>query len=154
MIILDTNVVSETTRLKPDPVARAWLNAQVAESLYLTSITVAELGFGVAALPAGKRRDRLQDAVDGLMPLFAGRVLGFDAKAAIHFARLAAMARKKGRALPLADGYIAAIASANGFSVATRDTSPFEAVGLNVINPWGDQQNLGLGRPSQDYTLS
>lgn len=136
MIVLDTNVVSEAMRLQPDATVRAWLNAQAAETLYLSSVTLAELLFGIRALPAGRRRKLLDRALDDLLALFAGRVLPFDIDAARHYAELAVTARNAGRGFPTPDGYIAAIAAARGFVVATRDTSPFEAAGVAVINPW------------------
>jgi predicted nucleic acid-binding protein len=137
MIILDTNVVSETMKPLPDVVVLAWLNAQVAETLYLTSVTLAELYLGVAALPSGKRKERLAAVVEGQADLYAGRILSFDAHAAQHYAQLAMTARRRGRGFPTPDGYIAAMAAAHGFALATRDTAPFEAAGLKVINPWG-----------------
>ena len=137
MILLDTNVVSEARKPEPHPAVRAWLNDQFAESLYLSSVSLAELLFGIGVLPAGKRRDMLSKALDGLMGLFRDRVLPFDAEAARRYAALALAAKTKGRGLPLADGYIAAIAASRGFIVASRDTSPYEAAGITVINPWG-----------------
>jgi len=136
MIILDTNVVSEAMKPAPDASVRAWLNDQSMDTLYLCSVTMAELLFGIAALPKGKRQKLLLQAFDGLAELFKPRVLSFDFEAARHYAQLAAKARSKGRGLAMADGYIAAIAAAHGFMVATRDTAPFEAVGVSVINPW------------------
>ena len=88
MIILDTNVVSEAMKPEPNPVVRAWLNDQAAETLYLSSVTLAELLFGIAALPSGKRKDMLAP-LDGLMGLFKDRVLSFDVEAARHYADLA-----------------------------------------------------------------
>ena len=136
MIVLDTNVVSEAMKPEPDAVVRAWLNDQAAETLYLSSVTLAELLFGIAALPDGKRKNRLACALDGLMELFEGRVLPFDMDAARHYAELAMTARSGGRGFPTPDGYIAAIVASRGFMVASRDTSPYEAGGLQVINPW------------------
>jgi predicted nucleic acid-binding protein len=137
MIVLDTNVVSEAMKPEPHPSVRAWLNDQAAETLYLSSVTLAELLFGIAALPAGKRKDMLAQTLDdGLMGLFRDRVLPFDIDAARHYAELAVTARTGGRGFPTPDGYIAAIAASRGFIVASRDTAPFEAVGICVINPW------------------
>lgn len=136
MIVLDTNVVSEAMKPEPDATVRAWLNEQAAETLYLSSVTLAELRFGIAVLPTGKRKSALTHSVDGLFGLFEGRVLPFDVNAAQHYADLAATARKSGRGFPTPDGYIAAIAASRGFIVASRDTSPYEAGGLQVINPW------------------
>lgn len=136
MILLDTNVVSEAMKPEPNPAVRAWLNEQAAETLYLSSITLAELLFGIAALPSGKRKNMLTLALDGLMELFKDRVLTFDTSAARHYAELAVTARNTGRGFPTPDGYIAAIAASRGFIVASRDTSPYEAGGLQVINPY------------------
>ena len=136
MIVLDTNVVSEAMKPEPDPAVRAWLNNQAAETLYLSSVTLAEMLFGIAALPAGKRKNMLGRALDGLIKLFEGRVLPFDTDAARHYAKLAVTARGAGRGRSTPDGYTAAIAASRGFLVASRDTSPFKAVGLQVINPW------------------
>ncbi|WP_261539735.1 type II toxin-antitoxin system VapC family toxin [Burkholderia multivorans] len=136
MIVLDTNVVSEAMKPEPDSAVRAWLNEQVAETLYLSSVTLAELLFGIGALPEGRRKNGLGEALNGLLELFGDRVLTFDTEAARHFAELAVKARAAGRGFPTPDGYIAAIAACKGFIVATRDVSPFEAAGLTVINPW------------------
>lgn len=136
MIILDTNVVSEM--MKPDPAraVRAWLNAQDADALHLTTVTCAESWFGIRALPQGKRREQLERAFDDVMVLFEGRVLPFDLEAARCHADLAVKARRSGRGFPTPDGYIAAIAVSRGFSVASRDVAPFEAAGVAVIDPW------------------
>lgn len=136
MIVLDTNVVSEAMKPEPHPAVRAWLNEQAAETLYLSSVTLAELLFGVATVPAGRRRNMLSRALDGLLGLFGERVLPFDAEAARQHAGLAVKARAGGRGFPTPDGYIAAIAASRGFVVASRDTAPFEAAGLRVIDPW------------------
>ena len=136
MILLDTNVVSEAMRPEPNPRVRAWLNAQPAASLHLPSVALAELLFGIAALPEGRRKERLGRALDGLMALFPGRVLAFDAEAARHYAALALTARQAGRGLSIPDGYIAAIAARWGCQVASGDVAPYRAVGLPVIDPW------------------
>lgn len=136
MIVLDTNVVSEAMKPEPHPPVLAWLNEQVSETLYLSSVTLAELLFGIAALPTGKRKDMLTQTLDGLLELFRDRVLPFDTDAARRYAELAVAARAGGRGFPTPDGYIAAIAASRGFIVASRDTAPFEAAGVAVINPW------------------
>jgi len=136
MIILNTNVVSETVKPERNPSVQAWLNAQTPDTLYLTSITVAELLFGLRIMPAGKRKDALAKTLDGLMGLFGGRVLAFDVDAARHHAELTALAKAAGKGFPMPDAYIAAIAFAHGFAVATHDAAPFQAAGLSVINPW------------------
>ena len=137
MILLDTNVVSEPLRAAPDARVIEWIDAQRLETLFLSAITVAELRAGVALLPAGKRRTGLQQNLETrVLPLFAGRVLPFDLSCTQAYAELMAKARASGLAIAGADGYIAAIAAANGLAVATRDIGPFEAAGLAVINPW------------------
>lgn len=136
MIVLDTNVVSEAMKPEPNRAVLAWLNEQVAETLYLSSVTLAELLFGIGALPDGKRKKGLGEALDGLLELFDDRVLSFDVDAARHYAELAVKARGAGKGFPTPDGYIGAIAVSRKFVVATRDTSPFEAAGIAVINPW------------------
>jgi predicted nucleic acid-binding protein len=136
MILLDTNVISEAMKPTPDDTVRSWLDEQAAETLYLSSVTIAELLYGIGALPAGKRKDRLTEALDGVMELFANRILPFDITAARHYADLAVKARTAGKGFPTPDGYIAAIAASRGFTVATRDTSAFDAASVAVINPW------------------
>lgn len=136
MIILDTNVVSEAMKPEPNLSVKAWLNDQAVETLYLSSVTLAELLFGIAALPAGRRKDMLEQALSGLMGLFRDRVLPFDIDAAQHYAELAVTARNGGRGFPTPDGYIAAIAASRKFIVASRDIAPYEAAGVSVINPW------------------
>ena len=136
MILLDTNVISEAMKPAPDEAVRAWLDEQAAETLFLSSVTIAELMFGIGALPEGKRKERLTEAPDGVMELFADRVLPFDVDAARRYADLAVKARTAGKGFPTPDGYIAAIAAAKGFAVATRDTSAFDAAGVEVIDPW------------------
>lgn len=140
MIVLDTNVVSDAMRPEPDATVIAWLNEQAAQTLYLSSVTLAELLFGIRALPAGKRKNMLDRALTELLELFKGRVLPFDTDAARRYADLAVTARNNGRGFPTPDGYIAAVAASRGFIVASRDTSPYEAAGVKVINPWKYQQ--------------
>lgn len=136
MILLDTNVVSEAMKPAPDDAVRAWLDEQAAETLYLSSVTIAELMFGIGALPKGKRKDKLADALDVVMKVFADRILPFDVDAARRYADLAVKARAAGKGFPTPDGYIAAIAVSKGFAVATRDASAFDAAGIEVIDPW------------------
>ena len=136
MIVLDTNVVSEAMKPAPDRAVRDWLDEQAAETLYLTSVTIAELVFAIGALPAGRRKQALATTLDGILGLFDGRILPFDTDAARRYADLAVAARDAGRGFPTPDGYIAAIAVSRGFAVATRDTSAFDAAGVAVIDPW------------------
>jgi predicted nucleic acid-binding protein len=138
MIVLDTNVVSEPLKPVGEPAVLAWLDQQIIETLFLTTISLAELRYGVAALPDGKRKDGLSAALEKrVIALFGPRILVFDMAAADAYAVIRARAKAAGKAVGAADGYIAAIAAAHGFAVATRDASPFEAAGVRVINPWG-----------------
>ncbi len=137
MILLDTNIVSEPLKVAGNANALAWIDEQIIETLYLSTISLAELRFGIAALPAGKRRDTLHFSLEQrVLTLFAGRILPFDDPASQSYATLRSRARAAGLTIAPADGYIAAIAATHGFAVATRDTSPFDAAGLPVINPW------------------
>ncbi|WP_175733426.1 type II toxin-antitoxin system VapC family toxin [Burkholderia ambifaria] len=137
MILVDTNVISEPLRREPSAAVIEWLDAQNVETLFLAAISLAEMRFGVAALPEGKRRDWLHHSIEQrVVPLFRGRILPFDDAASNAYASLRAKARATGNAMASADGFIAATAAANGLIVATRDVAPFEAAGLRVIDPW------------------
>lgn len=137
MILLDTNVVSEPLRRAPEARVIQWIDAQALETLYLSAITVAELRAGVALLPEGKRRAALHENLEKrVLPLFVGRVLPFDLACTNAYAELLDKVRAAGRVVETADACIAAIAIANGFTVATRDTIPFQAAGAAFINPW------------------
>lgn len=138
MIVLDTNVVSEPLKQAPNPAVVDWLNAQAPETLYLTTVNLAELLAGIELLPAGKRKTALKKALDTqILPLFEGRILTFDVKAATTFAQINAKAQAAGSTLGFADGAIAAMALANGFAVATRNVGDFANTGVKIINPWG-----------------
>ena len=139
MIILDTNVVSEPMKPNGEPNVLAWLDNQVADTLFLTSISLAELLAGIEIMPDGKRKSALNADLGGLMSkLFGARILPFDDRAAYEYAPLISNARAAGKTISFPDGQIAAIAKAHGFTVATRDAAPFEAVGVPIINPWKD----------------
>ena len=137
MIILDTNVVSEPMKANGAPSVVKWLDNQAAETLYLTAVNLAELLVGAETMPAGKRREGVGAGLAALISkLFGARILPFDEDAARTYATLVARARAKGVALSVADAQIAAIATVRGFAVATRDTTPFVAVGVPFIDPW------------------
>jgi predicted nucleic acid-binding protein len=137
LILLDKNVISEAMRPRADARLVAWLDAQATETLHLSTITVAELMFGVTALPDRQRKRELGESLERLiLPLFEGRILSFDIAAAQAYAQLRASARARGQAIATADGFIAAIALANNLTVATRDTGPFEAARVPLVNPW------------------
>jgi toxin FitB len=141
VIILDTNVISEPLRGRPSADVVAWLDAQAVETLYLTTISLAEVRYGIACLPKAGRRQKLLDRFEGeFLPVFHGRTLAFDEPATTAYAALRAQARAKGRAIGDFDALIASIASATGFTVATRDTAPFEAAGVAVVNPFAEAE--------------
>lgn len=141
MIVIDTNVISESWRAQPHPAVMAWLDAQAMSSLFLSAITVAELRYGLACMPEGKRRSIFESRLETeVLPAFAGRVLPFDVEISRAYGRCMATARAQGRAISVADGLIAATALAHGFAVATRDRSPFIAAGVVVLDPWQHSQ--------------
>jgi predicted nucleic acid-binding protein len=137
MIILDTNVISELLRPAPEPKVEHWLSAQDGLNVYLTSISEAELRYGLAIMGNGKRRAALVDAVDRILREdLAGRILPFDSDAAQFYATIAASRRAAGRPIAQADCQIASIAHSRGATVATRNTPDFEGCQIDLINPW------------------
>jgi predicted nucleic acid-binding protein len=139
MIVLDTNVLSETLRPRPADSVKRWMAAQTAATLYTTAITQAEILYGVALLPSGRRKTALQEIVTGLFEQdFFGRVLPFDSAAAKSFSEIAAIRRKLGRPISDFDAQIAAIAHSRGAGVATRNINDFSNCGIDVISPWDD----------------
>ena len=137
MILLDTNVVSELMKSVPAPIVLAWIDAKPGAELFVSAITQAEILYGVALLPAGKRRAGLAHAAQlAFETHFFGRVLPFDSPAAEAFAELAADRRQSGRPIAQADAQIAAIARSRGATLATRNVPDFEGCGVDVVNPW------------------
>lgn len=142
MIILDTNVLSELLRPTPAPQVEAWLAAQNGASVYFTAVGEAELRHGVAMLPAGRRRDALSQAIEGMLDEdFRDRILPFDREAARAYAAIAAERRAAGRPISQFDCQIAAIARAQGASVATRNTGDYEGCGVELIDPWTENRD-------------
>ncbi|MGO9057704.1 MAG: type II toxin-antitoxin system VapC family toxin [Candidatus Binataceae bacterium] len=137
MIVLDTNVLSETLRPKPANVVRRWMQAQSSISLFTTTISEAEIFYGVGLMSAGKRRAALQRAVAAIFDEeFADRILPFDSAAARAFAEIATTRRRLGRPMSEFDAQIAAIACSRGAAVATRNVEDFSGCGITVISPW------------------
>lgn len=136
MIILDTDVLSEFLRPVPDAKVRRWLDAQRRTDLWTTAITIAELAAGVAALPKGRRRLLLQDALDLMLEGFEGRVLPFGVGAAIEYGRIVAERARIGRPLSIADAQISAISAVAGATLATRNVRDLEVLGVDLVNPW------------------
>ena len=137
MIVLDTNVISEPVKPLADPAVIGWLDGQPKESLYLCAPVLMEMLLGIALLPGGKRKRSMAAAAEGLLAnYFADRFLAFEREAAVAYASLASHASARGYSISVADCQIASIAAVHGFTVATRDTAPFQAVGVPVIDPW------------------
>lgn len=137
MIILDTCVISEPMKARANPAVTAWLDLQAAETLYLTATNLSELLTGIELLPQGRRKRGMAAELRELLErLFGERFLDFDQEAAVAYAVLVSRAAAKGLTISVADGQIAAIAAVHGFAVATRDTAPFLATGVTVVNPW------------------
>jgi predicted nucleic acid-binding protein len=137
MIVLDTNVISEPLKPRANPAVVRWLDEADPETMYLTATVLSEVLIGIALLPTGKRKRGMESAMQLLQAeLFAGRFLSFDREAAIAFALLGSRAAAKGYSISVGDCQIAAIAATHGFAVATRDTAPFKAAGVPIINPW------------------
>ncbi len=137
MIILDTNVVSETMRPEPAVAVVEFLDGLDADDVYLTALSVAEIRFGLLRLPAGKHRDMLTHAADALIAdEFAGRALPFDVTAAEVYGQLTAQREAGGRPLPVIDAMIASICVVHDATLVTRNTKDFEGLGLPLINPW------------------
>jgi predicted nucleic acid-binding protein len=137
MIVLDTNVISELMRKRPTRRVLTWVDAQSAGDLAITSVTAAELLYGIARLDDGARKRELGDAVRLLVHEdLAGRVLPFDVPAAEHYADLVADRERHGRPITSADGQIAAICRRHDATLATRNTRDFEATGVELLDPW------------------
>jgi predicted nucleic acid-binding protein len=136
MIILDTNVLSEVLNPKPSERVITWLSAQPPGTVCLTTVTQAEMLYGLALLPAGRRRDRLTAAIDQVFLEFEDRILSFDQQAARTFGKLMALRQAAGKPISQFDGMIVAVAHSRSFAVATRNTRDFEGCGVRLINPW------------------
>ena len=137
MFVIDTNVASELMRPEPTAAVAAWFDERDAEDMYLTAVSEAELLYGVAIMPTGKRRNALEAAMIRWLDLgFRGRILPFDSAAARAYAETAAERRHAGRPIGEADSQIAAISRSLGAVLVTRNVRDFERTGLNVIDPW------------------
>jgi predicted nucleic acid-binding protein len=137
VIVLDTNVVSELMRGAPASAVVEWVDGQPATDLYLSAVTVAELLFGIARLPDGRRKSALAEQVEAMIREdFAHRVVAFDETAAAHYADIAARRERAGRPISAADAQIAAICRSHGAVLATRNAADFTGTGVVVIDPW------------------
>jgi len=139
--LLDTNVLSELLRPRPDGAVLAWFAQQPANSLYVSAVTQAEMLLGAQLLPAGKRRTQLERALDAMFTEdFGERVLSFDVAAAAAYAKVVVTRRRVGRPISQFDAQIAAIALSHRASLATRNIADFEDCGLMLSNPWSSAQ--------------
>ena len=138
MIILDTNVLSELLRPRPEPAVIAWLEAEALDDAWICSMTVAEMLFGVLRLPDGRRKQALHEAVMAIFENeFHGRILAFDARCAAHLAIIRLRRTLAGRPVSTEDAIIAATARAHDAIVATRNVKDFTGCGIETVNPWG-----------------
>jgi predicted nucleic acid-binding protein len=135
--LLDTNVVSEWTKPRPDAGVVTWLAAADEDRVFISVVTLAELRHGIELMPAGARRDRLDAWLTEQMPTrFDSRVLSVDAETANAWGRIMARGRAGGRAVGAMDGFIAATAEQHDLTLVTRNVADFDALGIRLVNPW------------------
>lgn len=136
MIIVDTNVTSELMRPSPSAAVAAWVRDRAAAELYTTSITLAEIGYGIERLAEGRRKDSLRAAAEEVFTAFSDQVLAFDAPAAAYYAAVVSQRDRAGAPIDGFDALIASICRANDAALATRNVKDFENTGINLIDPW------------------
>jgi toxin FitB len=136
MIIIDTNVVSELMRPEPDPGVASWVRARDRRELRMTAISLAEVRYGIARLPDGRRKQVLLGAADEIFSAFADQILPVDAAAAEYYAVIASSRERAGKPIPGFDALIAAVCRSQGATLATRNVSDFDGTGIEIINPW------------------
>ncbi len=137
MILLDTNVVSEVMRSAPERRVLEWLNSQESSSLYFSTISMAEIAYGISILPVGRRRAELKERFEQFVGrAFAERVVNFDIGAALIYGEVMGVRKELGRPMSVPDGQIAAIARWKGMALATRNVVDFEECGVELVNPW------------------
>ena len=136
MIVLDTNVVSELMRAEPAPGVASWVRARDRRELRTTAITLAEVRYGIARLPDGRRKQVLVAAAAEIFAAFADQVLPVDGAATEHYAVIASSRERAGNPIAGFDALIAAVCRSNGAALATRNVSDFDGTGIEIINPW------------------
>jgi hypothetical protein len=140
-LLLDTNVVSEATKVRPDPAAVAWLASQRLDECFVSALTLGEIQFGISRLATSARRGELTRWLHAeLIPTFHDRILPFDRDAAIAWGDLAAHAFTQGKTLPIVDSQIAATAKAHGLTLVTRNLRDFSELGIELLNPWARER--------------
>ncbi len=138
MIVLDTNVLSEIMRPEPEPRVFIWLESIPASQTAVTAVTVAEILYGIGRMPQGTRRRALAAAAEAIFDEdFRGRILAFNADAAIEYAALVVERESIGRPISMADAQIAAVCRVYNYALATRNSRDFESTGVKTVNPWG-----------------
>ncbi len=136
MIVVDTNVLSELMRASPDRSVLRWLRRQRGERLATTAVTVAEIRYGIARLPAGRRRDELTETADGVFADFADQILPFDAAAAAEYPIVVTLRERSGTPIDGFDAQIAAVCRARNAAIATRNVKDFRDTGIEIHDPW------------------
>jgi predicted nucleic acid-binding protein len=137
VIVLDTNVVAELARPRPEPEVIDWVDAQNSANLVITAVTAAEIRAGVALLPSGRRRRQIAERMEALLTrTFAGYVLAFDVGSTEHYANIVAVRARAGRPISGLDAQIAAVCTQHGATLATGNVDDFDGLELNLINPW------------------
>jgi toxin FitB len=136
VIVVDTNVASEVMRREPAAAVLAWLAEQPSDDLYSTAITVAEIGYGIARLPDGQRRELLRATASEVFLAFSDRILSFDARAAAYYAGVVVERERSGAPISGVDAQVASICLSHGATLATRNVKDFDGVGVALTNPW------------------
>lgn len=136
MFLIDTAVVSELIRQRPDPGVDAWFRAQDEQNLFVSVITLGELQRGVSLLAPGKRKTALQGWLDAVIASYADRVVRIDQETMLRWGRITGVLSKRGVTPPFADAVIAVSALARDFAVVTRNVRDFEPFGVKILNPW------------------
>ncbi len=143
MVLLDTNVLSAVMSSRPDANVLRWLGIQDTHSVFLSSVTIAEVAYGLASLPRGRKRQSLGDALERFLALgFQDRILDFDVRAARLYGELMNDRKKAGRPMSMADGQIASIAKVSGLALATRNVKDFQGCGVPILNPYDEASSI------------
>ncbi|HEX3828492.1 MAG TPA: type II toxin-antitoxin system VapC family toxin [Sporichthyaceae bacterium] len=150
MIVLDTNVLSEMMRAKPDPAVLAWVEA--AGELHTTALTLAEVDYGIARLASGRRKERLAAAASSLFTEFRDLVLPFDTAAARRYGVIVTVRERAGRPISTVDAQIAAICVSRRAALATRNTADFDDTGIRIIDPWTQDRTSTSPSPGRRRT--
>jgi toxin FitB len=138
MFLLDTNVLSDAVKQTPHPAVSAWSRAQPRSTLFISAVSLAEAGYGVERLAAGRKSQALRQWLNSVLVDFRDRILPVDSQVALTQARIRRAAENARRAMPQIDAFLAATAQVHGLTLVTRNVRDFEAWGGAMLNPWGD----------------